>query len=200
MFEKAEDYNAFLRVLDQTWSVVPLPIFAMCVMPNHWHFVVRPEEDDQVTEFFYRLSLTHAARWHTHQDTTGTGHVYQGRFKSFPIQDDEHLLTVMRYVERNPVRAKLVERAEDWPWGSAWTRERQDPESHPWLASPTGGPLPEDWKAWVNQPLMASEIEALCRCVRRGTPFGCEAWVRKSVERLGLQSTVRGRGRPQKEA
>ena len=124
MFEKPADYDAFLRVLDETWRLVPLPIFAMAAMPNHWHFIVRPTTDDQVSEFFRRLSVMHTMRYHAHYQTSGTGHLYQGRFKSFPIQSDEHLLIAMRYVERNPVRANFVELAEDWQWGSAYARRQ----------------------------------------------------------------------------
>jgi REP element-mobilizing transposase RayT len=124
IFEKPEDYEAFMRVLDETWQIVPLPIFAMVAMPNHWHFVVRPETADQVSEFFRRLTVMHTMRWHAHYKTGGTGHLYQGRFKSFPIQSDNHLLTVMRYVERNPVRANLIELAEEWKWSSAYRRRR----------------------------------------------------------------------------
>ena len=118
IFEKPPDYDAFLPVLDETWAEIPLPILGFSGMPNHWHFVVRPASDGQVSEFFRRLTVTHTMRWHAHYSTGGTGHLYQGRFKSFPVQDDEHLLTVMRYVERNALRANLVERAEDWRWGN----------------------------------------------------------------------------------
>ncbi len=118
IFEKPEDYDAFMRVVDETWSVVPLPVLAMVAMPNHWHFVVRPADDRQVTEFFRRLTVTHTMRWHAHYMTGGTGHLYQGRFKTFPIEEDEHLLAVLRYTERNALRANLCERAEDWKYGS----------------------------------------------------------------------------------
>lgn len=121
-FEKPEDYAAFMRVVQETWEIVPLPVYAMVAMPNHWHFVVRPETTDQVREFFRRLTVMHTMRWHAHYKTGGTGHLYQGRFKSFPIQSDRHLLTVMRYVERNPVRANLIDLAEEWQWGSAYAR------------------------------------------------------------------------------
>jgi len=81
----------------------------MVVMPNHWHFVVKPTDDQQVTEFFRRLTVKHSMRWHAHYKTGETGHLYQGRFKSFPIQSDHHLLAAMRYVERNPLRANFVD-------------------------------------------------------------------------------------------
>lgn len=97
-----------MQLVHETHAIVPLPIFAMVAMLNHWHFVVRTEASDKISEFFRRLTVLHTIRWHAHYKTGGTGHLYPGRFKSFPIQSDNHLLTVMRYVERNPVRANLI--------------------------------------------------------------------------------------------
>ena len=108
---RMKTYAAFKRVIDETWQQVPLRILAIVAMPNHWHFVVKPSTDSEVSEFARRLTVTHTMRWHTHYNTGG--HLYQGRFKSFPIQSDQHLLTVMRYVERNPLRANFIEQAED---------------------------------------------------------------------------------------
>jgi putative transposase len=200
IFEKPDDYGAFLQVLQETWQIVPLPIFALVVMPNHWHFVVRPDGDDQVSEFFRRLTVTHTMRWHAHYQTGGTGHLYQGRFKSFPVQSDEHLLRVMRYVERNPVRANLVERAEQWRWGSAWARRQRDPAVRRWLAELTDPALPRQWRAWVNKPQTEAEVAAIRHCIRRGAPFGDDRWVHSSAARLGLTTTLRPRGRPKKES
>lgn len=196
LFEKPADYDAFLCAVDETWEQVPLPIFAMVVMPNHWHFVVRPVQEGQVSEFFRRLSVTHCMRWHAHYHTGGTGHLYQGRFKSFPVQRDEHLLTVMRYVERNPLRAGLVDAAEEWQWGSAWARRQTDPLRRRWLANLRTPALPRTWRAWVNRPQSDAEVETLRTCIRRGCPYGHAKWVSQSAVRLGLQSTLRPRGRP----
>lgn len=198
IFEKPEDYSAFMRVLDETWDEVPLRIFAMVLMPNHWHFVVRPETAAQVSEFFRRLTVTHVMRWHAHYETGGTGHLYQGRFKSFPVQSDAHLLRVMRYVERNPVRANLIELAEDWPWGSAHLRG-QSQETCRWLSIPGDPPLPRNWRSIVNKAESEAELQAVRDSVRRGIPFGESQWTKNSAVRLGLESTIRPRGRPKKE-
>src|SRR5436305_82424 len=104
-------------------------------MPNHWHLVLEPHEDGELSRFVGWLSLTHTQRWHAHRRSAGTGHVYQGRFKSFPIQDDEHFLTVCRYVERNALRAHLVKRAENWRWGSLWHGTQHSTQSELRLAS-----------------------------------------------------------------
>ncbi len=197
--EKPADYDAFMRVVNETWQIVPLPIFAMVAMPNHWHFVVRPTTDDQVSEFFRRLTVTHTMRWHAHYKTSGTGHLYQGRFKSFPIQGNAHLFAVMRYVERNPIRARFVQRAEDWRWSSAFHRQQHGQQRARWLAVPGDPPLPRQWRSWVNKPQTEAEEDAIRACVNRGTPFGDDKWRKQSAARLGLASTLRSRGRPRKE-
>ena len=199
IFEKPEDYTAFMRVLDETRQLVPLPIYAMVAMPNHWHFVVRPTADDQVSEFFRRLTVMHTMRWHAHYKTGGTGHLYQGRFKSFPIQSDAHLLTVMRYVERNPVRAQFTPLAEDWLWGSAHARQQPLGECR-WLAIPDDPALPRTWRSSVNRPETEAEVKALRTCIHRGLPFGDDRRVKSSVVRLGLECSTRPRGRPIKES
>jgi putative transposase len=122
------------------------------------------------------------------------GHVYQGRFKSFPIEIDEHLLTVLRYVERNALRAKLVEKAEEWRWGSLYRRTQGTPEEQALLAdSPV--PLGKDWLKYVNQSQTKRELEAIRRSVKRGQPFGSEAWQQQVAERMGLEHTFRPSGR-----
>jgi putative transposase len=198
-FEKPGDYTAFMKVLEETWEQIPIPILAMVAMPNHWHFVVRPTTDTQVSEFFQRLTTMHTMRWHAHYKTGGTGHLYQGRFKSFPVQSEAYLLAVMRYVERNPVRANFVERAEDWLWGSAHSR-LSPPQERLWLSTPDNLALPPSWHSWVNTPETESEINALRNCVRKGLPFGNDQWARSSAIRLGLENTLRPRGRLRKEA
>ncbi len=195
IFEKDADYVAFERVLDEARQRIPLRILAYTIMPNHWHLVVWPQADNEVTEFLQWLTVTHTMRWHAHYHTGGTGHLYQGRFKSFPVQTDEHLLTVLRYVERNPVRAGLAKRVENWRWGSAWRRHRAAGDAAGWLARwPVDAP--RDWLEFVNRPQTPGEVEALRRCVRRGTPFGSEIWTKRSATRLDLHTSLRPRGRP----
>jgi len=121
--------------------------------------------------------------------------VSQGRFKSFPIQDDEHFLTVCRYVERNALRAEFVPRAEEWRWGSLW-RWIQDPEPKPALLSSWPVSRPRGWVERVNQPLTEKELAAVRDSAKRGCPFGDHEWVESTVKRFGLQSTLRPRGRP----
>jgi len=196
IFPTSAEYHEFERVLAEVHSEIPLRILAFCVMPNHWHFVVWPETHEQVAEFMHRLTLTHALRWLKVRGILGTGHVYQGRFKAFPIQSDEHaLLRCTRYVERNALRAGLVERAADWRWGSVWHRNHGDPDS---LLTPGPVPLPPDWDELVDTPQTEAELADLRRCVNRGSPYGSADWVAQAAKQLGLESTLRPRGRPKK--
>src|SRR6266576_1084608 len=124
LFKKEADFAAFDALIAEAIERVPLRIVGYTIMGNHWHFVVWPKQrqHEQVSEFFRWLTVTHSQRWHAHHGTAGMGHVYQGRFKSFPIAEDEHLLAVLRYVERNPLRAGLVTRADERRCGSAYRR------------------------------------------------------------------------------
>lgn len=197
LFEKTTDYEAFEKVLVEAWNRQPLPILAYVVMPNHWHFVVQPTTKTQVTDFFRWLTHTHTMRWHAHHGTEGTGHLYQGRFKAFPIQEDDHLLAVLRYVERNPLRAKLCEAAEDWPYGSAWRNTHGNASQQEILAE---WPIerPRQWRSRVNKPLSAVELSAIRHSLQKGKPFGGDRWISQTATRLKLRHTLRPRGRPRK--
>jgi len=197
LFDKQADYEAFERVLIETLSIRPMRVLSYCVMPNHWHLLLWPARDGQLAAFMQRLTITHARRWQAYRSLVGTGHIYQGRYKSFPIQTDDHFLTVCRYVERNPLRAKLVKRAEDWRWSSLWRRRQRDAESREMLADwPVDRPA--RWTARVNTPETAKELEALRLSVARGRPFGGATWMKRIIARLGLESTTRPPGRPRK--
>ena len=195
IFERDGDYLAFERVLAETQKRLPMRILAWCLMPNHWHLLLWPERDADLSNYVGRVSLTHAQRWHAHRSTAGTGHLYQGRFKSFVVQDDSHFLTVCRYVEANALRANLVRHAEDWRWCSLWRFHHGDTAQPPSI-SEWPVPRPSDWLAYVNEPAQRAEVDNLRRCANRGAPYGRPDWVLGAVERLGLQSTLRERERP----
>ena len=137
----------------------------------------------------------HTQRWHAHRQSAGAGHVYQGRFRSFPVQGDDHFLTVCRYVERNALRAGLVKRAEDWRWSSLWQRTHGGGEAPEWLAQ---WPIerPGNWLEWTNQPQISVELDALRISVQRGRPYGSRNWIQLTAHRLNLQKTLRPLGRP----
>ena len=195
LFKKPDDYLAFERVLILAHERVPIRILDWCLMPNHWHFVLFPARDGELTAFMRCLTLTHAQRWKHAHAAVGHGHLYQGRFKSFPIEQDEHLLTVLRYVERNPLRAKLVRRAQDWRWGSCHVRQDRSHELYP-LLSEWPVPQPSRWLQIVNEPQSEQEETMVKDSIERNRPVGGEEWVRRTARQLSLEYTLRPRGRP----
>jgi putative transposase len=196
LFDKDDDYLAFLHVIAQTHSRLPLRLLAYCLMPTHWHLLLWPQDDGQLSEFMRLLSVTHTQRWHAHHHTAGTGPLYQGRFKSFPIQQDHHFLIACRYVERNPLRAGLVQSADRWPWTSLCARMQKKPPS--WLLPIKDWPVsrPKNWLASVNRAETAGVLEALRQSVKRGRPYGEASWQLRTARQLSLQSTLHPRGRP----
>jgi putative transposase len=192
------EYDAFEKLMAETIEHVAMRVLGYCLMPNHWHLVLRPVDDDDLGRFMQRLTTTHVRRWHLLRQTVGGGHLYQGTYKSFPIEADDHLLTVLRYVERNPVRSTLVARAEHWRWSSLWHWLHPDDNEDKPVLCPWPIARPADWKARVNRALARKELEAVRVSVARGRPFGDEDWQRRTAKRLGLESTFRPRGRPKK--
>ncbi|TWU36503.1 Transposase IS200 like protein [Novipirellula aureliae] len=198
IFKKDADYEAFENILAEGLTRSSCRILSYQLMPNHWHFVLQPTVDGGMSDFLRWVSLTHTMRYHAHYKTAGEGHVYQGRFKSFPVQDDDHFLVLCRYVERNAKRAKLVKDAEDWRWGSLYRWSRSS-EPLPRLLTPWPIPREANWIRRVNEPLDEKEIDSIRWSIRRGSPLGEPGWVESIARRLDLESTLRPRGRPKKK-
>ena len=197
IFHKDGDFAAFERILSEGLGRYDVEMYAYQIMPNHWHLLLRPGRDGEMGRFLRWATATHTMRYHAHYASVGQGHVYQGRFKSFPIQGDGHFFVACRYVERNALRAGLVDRAEDWRWGSLWRRVQQTaPEPKLLTACPVRQPA--NWVAHVNKPLTEKEIQAVRLCANRGRPLGDAAWIESTSRKLGLESTLRSPGRPKK--
>jgi len=191
VFYDPDDYHDFVRLLRQASAHVTMRLIGFCLMPNHFHLVLWPIEDGDLSTWMQWLLTSHVHGYRMRYG--GSGHVWQGRFKAFPIEQDDHLLTVLRYVERNPLRAGLVTSAEAWPYSSlpVWLA----PPLLPWLDP---GPVPrhDGWLDYVQAPQTEAELAALRRCAERGTPFGSAGWVERTAEQLGLQSSLHPAGRP----
>jgi REP-associated tyrosine transposase len=193
VFHKEGDYAAFVDLLAAANERLPLRILGYVLMPNHFHLVLWPRAAGDLSRWMQWLLTSHVRRYHRHYHSSG--HVWQGRFKAFPIEQDKHLITVLRYVERNPLRANLVERAEDWTWSSLAWREKG---KRPAMLAKWPVTCPRNWIEHVNTPQTEAELQALQRSVDRGSPFGNDRWQRRVANRLGLESTLRPRGRPRK--
>jgi putative transposase len=198
LFRTDKDFLAFQRIMLEALDRQPMRLLAYCLMENHWHFVAWPRKDGELTAFFRWLTHTHAMRWRVAHHTVGYGHLYQGRFKSFPIQRDEHFLTVCRYVERNALNAGAVERAEDYRWSSLYVRQRKDEQM---LAALSDWPVQRrsDWLEHVNEPLTRAEVLKLEASLKRSRPFGSDKWIASTALKLDLQHTLRREGRPSKK-
>lgn len=195
VFRKAADYLAFLRYMFEAQVEIPIRILAFCLMPNHFHIVVWPECVEVLSAFMHVLMNEHVHRYQQHYGTVGHGHIWQGRFKNFPIQHDLHLLRVLRYVEANAARANLVGRAQEWSWSSL-----ASPCDRSWpVLTPSPVPRPEDWIDHVNTYVAGQELRRIRQSVRRGMPYGEREWTARVAKEYGLEYTLRRHGRPRKE-
>lgn len=193
LFDGPADYGDFQRLLAGAVKRFHLSLFAYALMPNHWHLVLRAGEDCGLSAAMQWLCTVHAQKRRVSSHSRGRGAVYQGRFKAVAVQDDQHFLTVCRYVERNPLRAKLVAQAEDWEWSSASTSvtDASRPPIAPW-------PLekPCDWASLLNLPEPRAALSEVRACIAAGTPYGSEAWKGATLDQLSWQTGRRRPGRP----
>ena len=198
IFNKDEDYELFEELLFETKELFHMRILAYCLMPNHFHLVLYPKNDGDMGLFMHRLSNSHTRKVHAITNTNGSGHLYQGRYKSFLVDKENYLSAIIKYVERNPVRAKLSKLCEDWKWGSAWLRISGKLEQQK-LLDQKSFDLPDNYIKWIN----ISEDEDLLKNIRisvkKGVPCGKEKWVDNMVLKYKLESTLRSQGRPRKD-
>jgi len=195
MFRSEKDYAEFECTLAQAVERFEPRLLAYCVLPKHWHLVLTPRKDGDLSKLMGWLTTTHSARWHAKPRRSGTGGLYERRFQSFPVQDDLKLLDVLGFVESNPVRSGLVESAIDWHWSSLFRRGQQNESGRPVLSSPPV-PLPNRWTNYVAREIPEAVLEGINHCIKRSCPYGESAWVQKTAVRLGIETTLRPRGRP----
>ena len=197
IFHTEADYQHFESLLLEGVMLVDMRILAYCIMPNHWHLILQPYNDGDMSEFMRWVTTTHVRQRRTKTKSVGEGHLYQGTYKSFPIEEDYHLNTVIRYVEQNPLRAKLISRAEEWQWSSLYRRQRNSKEDQKLLA-PLPTELPLNYNESVNEILSEDNVGQVRHSIVKGTPYGGASWIEKMVENYNLGSTLRGPGRPKK--
>ena len=191
VFHKDDDFAAFVNLMREAHAKVPMRLTGFCLMTNHFPLLLWPHEDGDLSRWMQWLMTSHVRRYHRHYK--GSGHVWQGRFKAFPVQSDDHYLTVLRYVERNPLRASMVERSQDREWSSLKPTIRSGPEG-----LLCDGPIvkPAQWTRHVNGVQTDAELKSLRHSLARGTPFGDAHWQATTAKQLGLESSLRPRGRP----
>jgi putative transposase len=199
IFDNDKDYLQFESILEEAVEKYSMRLLAYCIMPNHWHLVVHPKRDGDLQQFMSWLTNTHTRRWHVAKQTVGQGHLYQGRYKSFICEQDQHLLTVLRYVERNAKTANLVKKAEEWKWSSIWRRE-YGTDMQKKLLTVWPATIPKNYLRELNDPLTNAEIAKLEKSEEKSIPFGRDAWIERKVEQYNIEQVLRSVGRPKKVA
>ena len=197
IFNTKEDYQLFEQLLLETKELLDMRILAYVIMPNHWHLVLHPRNDGDLTAFMQRVSNSHTRKVHSLTKTNGSGHLFQGRYKSFLVESNEYLMTLIKYVERNPIRAKLVQKCEDWQWGSAYKRLRGTGKEKLLIDVPPTD-VPTHYSVWINTTEDEKVVNSIRASVVKGVPYGRENWIDKMVAIHKLESTTRSPGRPRK--
>ncbi len=201
IFRRDQDYLAFETILMEGIKTFDMRLYAHEIMPNHWHLLVSPRKDGDLARFVGWLTLTHTQRYHAYNGTTGFGHLYQGRYKSFIVESDSYFYRVCRYIERNALRAKLVKRAEKWRWGSAWIRLYGNTKHKAMLSDWPGGE-PDGYLMSLNEDDDSDNdkkgLEQIRHAVNRGNPLGGLTWAEKIVTQFKLGVTIQPQGRPRK--
>ncbi len=201
VFRKRADFAAFLQTLGELTERWPFELYGFCVLDNNFHLLLRPKATS-ISRIMQSLLVSHTQRYHRHY--ASGGHVWQGRFKSPVIQNDEHLLTVLRYIEANPLRARIVKRADEYAWSSFRVHGAGEPHGlvDPLVnyeeLSPRANVRQRRWAEKVHAPMRESELAAVRRSVATGLPYGERSWVERLAKRLELDLMIRPRGRPRK--
>ena len=202
VFHKPDDFQAFLKALVELKERKPFALYGYCLMNNHFHLLLRPTGDATISRIMQSLLVSHTQRYHRHYHSGG--HVWQGRFKSPVIQNDEHLLTVVRYIEANPLRARIVKRADLYPWSSYRVHGLGEADElvGSLITYEELSPLPKvrqrKWADMVHRPMEEANLAAIRRSSVTGLPYGEATWVKRLAKRLELDLTIRPRGRPRK--
>ncbi|MCF7956925.1 MAG: transposase [Phycisphaerae bacterium] len=200
IFKRRQDFELFEEVLAQGVERFKMRLCAYCIMTDHWHLLLWPRKDEDLSEFMKWTTVTFSHRWQVSHDAIGQGSLYRGRYKSFPVQSGEYMLSLMRYIESHPVRTGCAKKAAEWPWSSFATRA--DTANKPITLSKGPVELPKQWRRMVEAPgaIKKSVVEQIELSIKRGRPLGNDKWTIKTVEAFGLESTIRPIGRPRLES
>lgn len=182
IFATEEDYHQFEALLLEAKELLDMRILAYCLMPNHWHLLLYPKKDKDLSEFMRWLTTTHARQYRVKTKSIGHGHLYQGSYKSFPVEADHYLTTLIRYVEQNPFRAHLVQKSQDWEYSSLHLRLYGTPKQKKLLSTlPTT--LSQHYLKEVNMLYNEDDLTDIRKSVQKGIPYGDEQWAKQFVEK-----------------
>lgn len=197
IFYDNNDYELFEKILEQAIEKYGTQLLAYCIMPNHWHLLLKTNNDGELAQFMGWVANTHTRKWHSMKETTGQGHLYQGRYKSFICQDNEYFITLARYIERNALKANLVKKAEAWKWSSIWRRTHKNSKKRK-ILSEWPIDIPKNYISFLNTPQTEEEQNSIENSIKRNSPFGETDWTQTIIKKFKLQSTIKPIGRPKK--
>jgi len=198
IFRSNDDYEEFVTVLAEAVERFEPRVLSYCALPKHWHLVLTPRRDGDLSKLIAWMTVTHSARWHTHPRRASTGGLYERRFRSFPVQDDASLLEVMRFIESHPKRSGFCDSVLEWKWSSAARRSIAAGTDKPMDTIVSSPPLalPSDWPCMLDEELPNEILSKVIRSIQRGCPYGDDAWIVRTAKKMALESTIRPRGRP----
>jgi len=192
IFEDADDYEYFLKLLYDGLKKESIELHAYCLMPNHFHLLLVPTVEGSLSRLMQWVMTSHVRYYHKKHKTSG--HVWQGRYKSFVVQKENYYTVLLRYIEANALRAGLVTEAQHWSYGSL--SERIMHKRH--LLSESFIKLPPEWALHVNTPFAHHDLDTIRNSINRQSPLGESVWQEQIANVHGLTSTLNPRGRPRK--
>lgn len=169
-----EERGVYLELLRKYVRLYELQLLGYCLMSNHVHLVVVPRKQDSLAQVLKQTHGRYATYWNAVHKSSG--HVWQGRFYSCPL-DSEHLWIALRYVERNPVRAKLADEAQSWEWSSAPVHCRNTLDEHLDLELWKRRWSAKTWEEYLVAGEKVEQLDALRRCTHTGRPLGSDDFV-----------------------
>ena len=194
VFHDNYDYEKFLKLLIESKEKYAIKIYAYCLMPNHFHLVIYTKYADSLSQGMHWISSSSVRYYNKRYNISG--HLWQGRYKSFIVQEDSYLLVLLKYVEANPKRARIVKDCIDYKYSSANNRIKNNENL---ITDEIPILLPDDWYAYINSDEKITDIESIRNCINRQAPLGDKNWKYMVSKKYNLESTINPRGRPKKE-
>ncbi|MFN9640213.1 MAG: hypothetical protein ACK56W_09380 [Pirellula sp.] len=194
LFRNDDEYESFKGLVQESVEKLEPRLLAYCLLPKRWSAILVPRRDGDLSRWVGWLTSVHSMRRRSVSKGKSVGGLYERRFRSFPIQDNERLLEAIQFVESLGKSKKLTS-GEVYPWSSQHDRSQQ--KLPDWMASPPIA-FPTDWVQRSQKPLSEEISDRLENCMERGCPYGDAHWVQRTAVRFKLESTLRRRGRPKK--
>jgi len=193
VFHDKYDFLKMLELLQMASDKYEVDIYSYCLMNNHYHLVVYTKYGESLSACMQWLGTSYVRYYNKKYKVSG--HLWQGRYKSFIVQKDEYLLTLMKYVERNPLRAKIEKDAFLYTYSS--TKARVEKSENSFISNPPID-LPIDWLGFINEKQSKLDIDMIHNSIERQAPLGNEVWQKEVSMLYGMESSLNPRGRPRK--